>query len=539
MIYELRIQHYALMEEVHVPLESGFTVITGESGSGKSTLLSAFSFLLGARANADMVRTGHNKALVEAVFEDTSDPDEVLVVSRELLSSGKSFLRLNARLSSVSQWKESINGRIELVQQGGSSHFFSSQHLLDLLDRIGSIDHEPYVQTFLSWQHLQRKLQEPKHDLTERQNRLDYLEYQLQEITATQLQEHEETDLEAERFRLSSFAKLERLLTAAHQAMYEAEESSAAMDLLGFAQSQLQEAAHLDPELTQVLDLVEEASQQLAAAVDTLRDYRVKLDGDPERLSFIEERLYTMAQLKRKYRVHTISELLQLQLQWQKEYESLLRADEERDDLLQESEAIYAQLLENGVALQTARRTFADSLAKDIEHNLHRLGMPKAQFYFSWLEKTADRLGLYELVPYFQANAGEKALPLTEVASGGEASRILLALYVAMAAGEEEAKTFFFDEIDAGLSGELGTALGSMLHQLSSNHQVIAISHVPTVAVHADHHLRLTKHEHADRTVSVATYLNKQDRIEEIARMLGGQTELAVAHAVQLLKKTF
>ena len=556
MLRELTIKNVAVIDAVTVAFGQGLNVLTGETGAGKSILIDALQLVLGARSSEDLLRSGSEEAVVEAAFDPAPgagaeavleaegipvDPGEFLILRRHLLREGKSKAYINGRLTSAATLRALAESLVDIHGQHPGQPLLDPRRHREFLDAYaGAIEEvRSYRQGYARWQEL-RKEQEALRTLEEeRERRQDLLEFQRQEIETAQLQPDEEEKLLAERTILANH---ERLFSAVEQAYAELEESDEAIrGRLGAVVARVREAAAIDARLREVLEALETAEVHLGEAARGLRDYRGRIEFDPERLETIEARLHEIGRLKRKYGGSAAVVLTHL-AQVRQELETLVRSEARLKEIEGARAACQRDLLERGRGLSQVRRRAARLLEAAILGELRELGMAQARFEVRVAstepaEGSLGPFGLDEVEFLISPNPGESLRPLVKIASGGELSRVMLAIRVILATADQT-PTVIFDEVDAGIGGGMADVVGRKLVAASRERQVLCVTHLPQIACFGDLHLSVSKRIRGDRTETVVQILAPDERAPELARMLGGPSNSATArsHANELLE---
>jgi len=565
MLTELRIQNFAIIDELTLSLSPGFVVFTGETGAGKSIIIDAVELLLGGRADSTMVRTGAEVALIEGVFqlettiqegvaqilerEGLLDDIGFCVLAREIRREGRNICRINGRTVNLGLLTE-LGGR--LVDVHGQSEHLSllrvKEHL-HLLDRFAQDENilASYQNSFHQYLDIYQELEELKTREQDAARRTEFLTYQINEIEAAALQIGEDIELSDERIRLSNSEQLARLTEDIISALDEPpDERLSASDLLGRAAEAAGRLAKIDPGTedfsTQAQSLTESASE----LARFLRVYRDSVEHNPRRLDEIEDRLSLMASLKQKYG-GSIDSILEHGRSAQVELENLTHADERIQALESELAKQTQKLSEVGRELSEVRRQTGGDLSKLIEVELRDLKMDGAQFSVSiqWNDDadglqvderilTFDATGIDEVEFLVEPNPGEGLKPLTKTASGGETSRLMLGLKSVLAQADRT-PTLIFDEIDQGIGGRVGAIVGQKLLGLAEDHQVLCVTHLPQLAAFGDQHFKVDKEVVEERTVTRTQELSADGRIPELAQMLGGRSEPNLESATELL----
>jgi len=550
MLAELAIRNLAIIRDLRLAFAPGLNALTGETGAGKSIIIDALSVALGARASTDLVRAGASKAWVEAVFDIATlttrprfqavlseleiEPEEdLLVLTREISASGRSLARVNGR--TVPLATVAALGRVLVDIHGQTDHLslLRPEAQLEILDRYAGAEElrSALAVSVQQYRHIRRQLQELVRAEREREQRIDALRFQLQEITAAQLSPGEEEVLLQERARLLNAERLAGLAQEIYGLLEAGEGGTAsALDALRLAASRLAELTRLDPSHTHLLSQLEEARYALEDLAQTIRDYGEQLEADPDRLAAVEDRLQRIKLLKRKYG-DTIPEILSYAERAARELQALERSTETIEHLQETLRALLSTIRQQADALTTRRRAAAGQLEQQVAETLAALNLARARFVVA-LEPLAGesddsgRLGIDEFgqerVEFLlAANAGQEPRPLARVASGGEMARILLALKTVLSEADAT-PTLVFDEVDVGVGGRSGQVVGEQLWRLAQHHQVLVISHLPQVAAFADQHFRIIKVDVDGITETQVLPLNQDERILELAAMLDG-----------------
>ncbi len=555
MIRYLRIRNLATIEELELELEPGFTILTGETGAGKSIIIDALKLLLGEKATPELIRTGKEEASVEAVFE-VSDlrelpedlaPDEggQLFIQRTISAQGLSKSYLNGLLVPLKKIREA--GGFLLDIYGQNDHVF----LLDLSSHLKFLDEfaeaaelrEKVKQTAVRLRSLLREKEELMTRQRERAQRLDFINFQIKEIEQAELRAGEDEELLQERAILKNAEKIALLLNQAIDISYENEFSLVAG--LKRVENAISELSRFFPELETCHHQLADFEVFLKELASSLIDLREKYSPSPERLEEIEQRLSLIEKLKRKYGT-TIEDILTHYQNIKKEKEELERSEEKLSGLETEIKSVFDEYLHLCQQLSQRRQEKARELEELLVKELARLAMPRASFRIEFRplrptledQATIRDQGMEEVEFLLSANPGEDLRPLRRIASGGELSRIMLALK-SIGREEERGRTLIFDEIDSGIGGKTADFVARKLQQLARRHQVICITHLPQIASAASHHFRIEKKIEKDRTYTQVKKLPPKERTEEIARLIAGAriTEASLRMARELLEQ--
>jgi DNA repair protein RecN (Recombination protein N) len=560
MLLELRAENYAVIDHAIAGFGPGLNLLTGETGAGKSILVDALALLMGQKASSGIIRHGADRAVLSCVFQSTSgaelileangidvDGDEV-ILRREILADGKGRVYVNNQPATVAVLR-ALAPELALVhaQSETLSGFDPAQQRL-LLDRFGGISIEPAAEVFARWRDIQNRLAELEKDEQDRLRLADLWSFQAREIQSVAPEAGEDEALETERRVLMNAEKLHAAATAVTNALYD--DDASAESTLQAAQKNLEELARYDASFTESVQQIASARAMVEDVSATVRDYAERIDASPERLAEIEDRLALLDRLKRKYG-STLAEVIA----FGEEAARRLAEIENRDEILK---TLRVDLAKAADAYRTAARALtaeraaaAKKLEKLAESQINDLAM-KARFSIA-VTATEDPSvwtahGWDAIECRIATNPGEPMQPLDQIASGGEMSRVLLALKVSVEEGASRSRakktqvprTLVFDEIDIGIGGRAAEAVGQKLKALSRAQQVLCITHLPQIAAFADQHLLIEKQEKQRRTQTSIRLLTSQERAEEIARMISGATvtETSLRHAEQMLKSS-
>jgi len=548
MLQSLRIRNLAIVEDVRVEFGDNLNVITGETGAGKSVIVGALSLLLGERADKSLIRSGADQCAVEAVFAtgrlkalleelslDNGENGEV-IVRRQFNAAGTGKVFINDSPATVQALKRI--GELLVDMHGPHDHqsLLNRDFQLDLLDAFGHLNVTPYRETYRRWLDLRQEraaLNEGDADVAQQ---IDFLKFQIKEIEQADVANLDETELVQEHSRAANAQRILELTEAVQQALTDGE--SAAFEGLAAAQRQLGELANVLPEAEAWKKDAAGIAAQVQELARTVTGFTQKIDADPQRLQWLEERIATLHKLKRKYGA-TVPEIREFLDKARQRLNDLETRGERAEKLDAEIVKTAGQVEKLGRDLTGTRRTAAKKLAGAVTKELKDLGFAHGSFGVALTAAAAPGpRGVDEIEFNFAPNIGEPARPLRQIASSGEMSRVMLATKVALAE-HDRVTVLVFDEIDANVGGEMGTAIGEKLRMVAGNHQVICITHLPQVAAQGSHHLVVSKAVQAGRTTAGITPVTGDDRAEEIARMLGGKdsTSVALRHAKEMLKR--
>jgi DNA repair protein RecN (Recombination protein N) len=558
MLKLLRIKNFALIPRVELELDLGFSLLTGETGAGKSILIDALGLVLGGRASADLIRTGEDHATVEAVVESAAlrallearglpaDDDEI-ILRREVHASGKGRASVNGALVPVGVLKEIAPAIAHIHGQHESQGLLDPQSHLELLDHHAGVaaDAAAVADVFRRMREVEAALESLTRDRREQERRREMLEFQVGEIDKAALSPGEEEALRQEKKVQANAGKLATLGGEAYGLLYEDE--AAVLSRLGQIARRLEELARIDPRFEPYLEVRGAVRAQLEDLALFLRDYQESLQVSPTRLDEIESRLALVERLKKKYGA-TVEDVIAFRERCRVELEAIASPEERERALEAERAALAVRYRTAALKLSKKRREAAKDLARRVQAELGELAMERTRFEVGFEPATIPaeggdpaawtERGLESAEFLLSPNAGEELRPLARIASGGELSRLLLALK-SVANLDAEGKTLVFDEVDAGIGGRVAEVVGRKLRAMASRHQVLCVTHLPQIAALADRHYVVRKRVEKGRTVTDVSSVAETERVDEVARMLGGETvtDTARRHAREMVKQ--
>jgi DNA repair protein RecN (Recombination protein N) len=558
MLRHLRVTNFAILSDVELELGAGMTVLTGETGAGKSLIVEAVNLLRGGRASADIPRAGADEAIVEAIVEvpedlrvrvagviegaglPSGDEDSVLnvYIRRVIQRGGRSRTYVNGALTTAARLAELGALLIDLSGQHQHQGLVDPARHRETLDAFAGAAPLALAMTE-AWAELRRcddELAALGGDEREREARCDFLRFQLEELDGAGLVPGEDLTIETERARLASVDLLQGAARGAEEVLYGGDDS--ARDRVAAAARELERARRVDPTLEPIAQRLTEIETLIDDTADQLRAYADRLEGDPERLAYLDERLALIRRLLRKHKGGGLDEVLAKAVELRTELDAL----SSRETRLAELAALRAQAeaaaLASATTLTQSRKKAARKLEKEVAGSLVELGMGSARLSVVIEARPLGPSGSDRVELMLASNKGEDTRPLAKVASGGELSRIMLAMKLALRRADEVA-TYVFDEVDTGIGGATAQVVGAQIRAVAaaeSGRQVLCVTHLPQIAAYADHHFHVEKSEVAGRTETHVTKLNATARKDELARMLGGHaTSKARAHAAELL----
>lgn len=557
MLTQLDIQNIALIDKLSLEIAPGLNVLTGETGAGKSILIDSINAVLGERVSRELIRNGKEKAFIEAVFEyENNQIDNILeqsgieaedrniIISREITLSGKNTCRINGRLVNVSVLKQIGELLLDIHGQHDNQSLLKTESHIELLDAFGGAAIEKvrqeYIELFNRYKSIKSRLQELAGDKGEMARRMDMLNFQIDEIESARIKNGEDESLNNQRQVLANSEKIMSSVLKAYELLNEGgDNGKSALYNSNRALQELSNILKYDAELVPVSEKLESVIYQLEDISQDLRAKSENAEFNPDALSSIDERLDILSRLKRKYG-STLEEVLDFLEKSRREYEELQQSESLIEELNGELSSSVSKLAESAEKLHLERKRAAQVLEKNITVELENLEMKNAGFKVELAYDEGGRHftknGLDSAEFLISSNVGEPLKPLSKIASGGEMSRIMLAIKTILA-NVDAIPTLIFDEIDTGISGKAAQKVGEKLSYISKTHQVLCVTHLSQLACMADSHLLIEKNSDNENTFTTVRYLDKKGRIEEIARIIGGSdiTSLALKHAEELI----
>ena len=566
MLTNLIVQNYALLDEVNIEFSSGLNILTGETGSGKSILIGALELILGSRATKDAIRSGMDSATVEGLFEWKSDEpmiplpedldieleDRTLIIRRDVTRDGRSRCTVNGHPVTVTVLKRLGEFLVDLHGQHDHQSLLDQGTHINFLDGFGDIKRlkEQVAHTFRHFSGAARALKQLDEENLATRERRELYQFQLEELEKADVYPGEEGELEQELAVLEHAEQLIQVASTAYEALSQRED--AVIDQLIQIIRSLEDIERIDVSLSEPVSNARSARYYLDDVVVFLQQYRDRIEFDPVRLDEVQERLEQLKMLKRKYG-GTLKEVCVYRDRMADEINRLETADEHRSELEEALEQARKNLTVKAEKLSTARKKTASRMETRVVKELTELGMKKTHFqvHIGWHEVAdgpiviegksyqADASGMDHVEFLISPNQGEELKPLVHIASGGEISRVMLALKVILAESDQ-VRTLVFDEVDLGIGGRIAESIGQKLKLLSQSHQVLCITHLHQVACWGHTHFTVHKESSRGRTVTQINHLDQDGRVQEIARMLAGETvdDMAVTHAREILRRT-
>ncbi|WP_433743061.1 DNA repair protein RecN [Falsibacillus pallidus] len=554
MLQELSIKNFAIIDELTVSLEKGLTVLTGETGAGKSIIIDALYLLAGGRGSSEFVRHGEKKAELEGLFilENQNHPcyvktaelgieieEGMVVLQRDISSNGKSVCRVNGKLVTIGILREIGSSLVDIHGQHEHQELMDESVHIRLLDQFGEKEIaralKNYQEVFSRYDQTKKRIKQLSENEQQMAHRLDLIQFQFSEIQKANLIIGEDVELSEEKKKLGNFERLAESMQSAYSGL---QGEQKALDWVSLVMGHLETAAELDSELEGALEAVSNSFYALEDATRTVRNHLDILEFNPERLNEIEARLNEINGLKRKYG-SSIEEIAEYSAKIEEEIDEITNRDNHLHNLQKELASLEKDLSIEAGELSALRKKWAKKLTDSIHKELKHLYMEKTVFQVQFDEAASafKKDGMDSIEFFISTNPGEPLKPIAKVASGGELSRMMLALKTIFSQ-HQGVTSIIFDEVDTGVSGRVAQAIAEKIHQIASHSQVLCISHLPQVAAMADTHLLIQKNIASGRTTTSVTPLDNETKIKEIGRMISGVeiTDLTKKHAQELLE---
>lgn len=550
MILGLTLKNFTIIEDLSVGLSSGLNIITGETGAGKSVIVDAINIILGDKASPDNIKSGKEEAHIEALFDISSDEviqerlkssgfdisSGELLIKRVIYPNARSRVFINGSLSTLTLLSTITQGLVDIFNQHEHQSLLKEENHLKILDNFGETANEVsrLREQYQNYLETKKELDDLIQSQKDRFEKEDYLKYQLSEIDGAELQLGEDEKLEAEKLKLINTERLNSTTQGAYDILYESESS-----ILGSLQrvsDDLLNSGKIDSTLAEIGQSIEKGRLQIQDAAFSLRDYNSELTHDSGRLDIVEDRIHLIGDLKRKYG-ESVSQIILKRDEIEKELNNIEHFDERVKSLSSESQMLMDELLSLAGKISKKRKQSSKKLTSVLEKELNEVGIKGGQFHIEFTDKEISSNGVDDISFLFSANPDEKPKPLTKVASGGELSRIMLVLKEVIAR-VEGGSVIIFDEADSGVGGAVAEAVGQKIRKLSQSYQVICITHLPQVAKFADSHLAVSKTHNDNKTQVTIKSLEGDERVFELARMIGGFniTQKTIDAAYEMLK---
>jgi DNA repair protein RecN (Recombination protein N) len=557
MLIELNIKNFAIIEELKINFTNGLNIITGETGSGKSILIEAIGIILGSRSSREFIQSGKEKALLEGVFhiENSStirpildeysidmDEDNILIISKEIYLNGPSLSRVNGRNITLSMLKNITTKLVDIFGQHEHQSLLDSSNHQTLVDSFGDKElfelKEQIKNYYQKWSNEKNKLKNLSINSSERDREIDILKFQIEEINDARLTKDDESNLEIEYKRLSNIEEISNLMEAALLHMTnESFDSPSISVLMNRSISIMNNVKKFDENIIEFHKRLIDINYEFQDLYREVQNYLENIDIDSERLNFLSERINIVNKLKKKYG-NTIEEILIFRDKSQERLNELLNFEKEFEKTNLKILELENKLKSVSEKLTEKRKIISKKLEKDIKNELSFLNMTKIDFRVDFGESSIFTSEGQDKIEFLiSTNIGEDLKPLSKIVSGGEMSRIMLA-FKSILAFSDKIPTMIFDEIDTGISGRTAQIVGEKIHQISNNHQVICISHLPQITALADSHFVINKVILENKTRTVINRLSEEDRVKEMARLLGGVdlTDTTLKHAYEMIE---
>lgn len=550
MLLSLTIRNIALIDEMQAEFSSGLHVLTGETGAGKSILVDAISLLLGGRTQKELIRSGEEKARVEGLFDVSDcpaaeqwlrdaemDEGDELILTREITLAGRSACRINGALTPLSQYQQLTALLMDIHGQHEHQSLMDEKKHLGMLDATGGEAHERLLSAarrdYAAWHEEKRRLEQLQRQSAQAGERMELLRIRQKELKGAKLTAGEEDELARERDRFRHAEKIEDGLREAYDQVYDG--AAPAAQALRAAVQALAPIEQLDEAYASLRARLDGLYYEAEDVGLTLRDLLSHLDSDPDRMEQVQARLDLIRRLSRKYGGASTGEMIEKLKEIDAELASFESIDEDIDEAVKREKALKAAYDESAWALTASRRGLARKFEKEMETQLRDLNMAGTRFQAALIPCQPGPEGCETAAFLIAPNRGEEMQPLSRIASGGELSRLMLAIK-SVAAKREGVPSMIFDEIDTGISGRAAQVVGEKMAAIARERQVLCVTHLQQIAALADHHYLVEKYFDGERTKTRLTPLTGEDRVAEIARMLGGETESARSHAREMLK---
>lgn len=553
MLLELNIKNFAIIEDLKVDFEKGLNVITGETGSGKSIIIDALSIVLGQRASKDIIKTGKDYAYIEAVFSNYNNEfadilkeyglvlEELIVISKEIKKDRPSITKINGRTITTNTLSKITNKLIDVFAQHENVSLMNSNNQKDLIDSFGDKNHlnnlEKLKESIDCLHKLEKEYDEKSLHEKDKEREIDLLKYQIEEIENASLTEEDDSETEREYKKLLNISSISKDLYESIELMRSNYDSFNIEDALDNVISNISMSIKYDDTLKSDYEELENIRYSISSILSNIEHYINSLDYNEEKLSFLENRVNTINNLKKKYG-NTINDIEKYLLQIKDRLNFLENFDQELKKLEEKININRKESLDLAIKIQKQRREISDYLEENVKNELRELNIENARFKVEIKEKNLSVDGIDHIEFMISTNLGEDFKPLSKTASGGEMSRIMLG-FKSIIAKKDNIPTLIFDEIDTGISGKTAQIVGNKIKKLSEDRQIIAISHLPQIVSLADAHYLIEKEEKENHTTSNIEKLNENRKVEELARLIGGYdiTETALKAAREMLLK--
>lgn len=552
MLLELRIKNFVLIDSVDLKFSEGLNILTGETGAGKSIIIDSVNFIMGEKQGKDIIRSGEESAYVEGIFDKIKDSeidhwmkeygipdDENIIISREINISGRSVSRINGKTVTVGILKEIGMKLLDIHGQHEHQSLLDERNHMHILDSFCDGNFEDikcnYSDTYKKLNEIKNEISKLKTDDEYKQRKTDLLSYEIKEIDDAALKKGEDDELEREKAILSNSEKIYSALSQAYEKIYEETDGESAYDKIGTSLTGIESIQKYDKKIEEFKNQIEDVYYRLESVIEDIREYKENIEFNPDKLNDVETRLDLINKLKMKYG-STIEDILNYGLKCKSELTSIQNSAERINELEKRLKDVNVKLAKLAGDMSEIRKRTAIKLGQAIEKELKYLGMERAVFKVVVDEmEDYNESGKDSVAFIMTANIGEPLRPLSKVASGGELSRIMLAIK-SVIADVDRIPTLIFDEIDTGISGRTAQSVAEKMCLISKNHQILCVTHLPQIASMADKHFKIEKFVKDNKTYTNVVGLDKNHEIEELARMLGGAvvTNLTISHSKEM-----
>lgn len=554
MLVQLNISNFALIDNLSINFDKGFNVLTGETGTGKSILIDAISYILGGKYNRGIIRNGEERVFVEGVFEVSNNKsikileklnipvEESIIISRETLSEGRSVAKVNNRTVTLSQLRELGETILNIHGQHENISLLNTNLHINYLDDFGNDEFQEtlkiYHKEFDKFKNLKKRLEELQNSEDGSEKMKDFISYQIDEIEKAKLKIGEDLELEEKVALLSNSENMTKTFLSVNNILKESsEERLSVLDSLNIVVRELRSLNSPSEELNKIIASIEDSYYSIQDNANAIRDIKDSLVYDEDELNYLNSRLFLIDSLKRKYG-ETVEKIIDTKEQLEKQYYDICNKNEIIDKIKKEIEDQHNLLIKLSSEISEIRNNLARTLEDNIHMQLRELGLEKARFSIEVLfdEKYLSNKGCNKVTFKISTNPGEPLYSIDKVVSGGELSRIMLALKVVFT-NKDKIPTIIFDEIDIGISGSIASAVAKKMFYVSLDTQVFVVTHLPQIAVMSDNHFVVTKEVRDEKTYSYVNKLKEEEKINEIARMIGGSdlTKLTIENARELV----
>ncbi|WP_416176305.1 DNA repair protein RecN [Clostridium sp.] len=554
MLLQLNIKNFALIENLTISFSSGFNVLSGETGAGKSILIDAINYIIGNKFNKDLIRTGQKKTFVEAVFtienektreilsqKDIDFEEDLVIISRETFQSGRSIAKINGKSILLSDLKNITSTILDIHGQHQNQNLLLPENHISYLDDYGeAFLHrliENYYEDYIELKNIESKINELSGNDENRKKMADFLKYQIDEINSSNLSEKEEIELKKKFEVLSSSEKISNILNSAYESLSSSFESKRSIqDELGNIVINLESIYEVSKDIKNIHKLIQDAYYNIEEAVDEIRNLKDNISYDEGELERINSRIYEISRYKKKYG-STIKEILEYKDKIENKYEEIVNSEHIIEELEKHKNEIEKKLIDKAAKIHKVRSSVAQKLEKDIKRELDFIGMEKSTFKIKVeLQDKFMKNGMDLVQFYISTNPGEPLKPLEKIVSGGELSRIMLALKTVFV-DKDKIPSVIFDEIDTGISGRVAQRVAEKMYAISRKRQVLCVTHLPQIACMSDFHYLVLKEVHNNKTYTKVRKLNAKEKQYEVAKMVGTSnvTKITLAHAGELI----